>query len=152
MLNFLKLDRTIFAGLSGKTDPEKFEKLWTPFINASLKTPPSAEKKKKSLLDIPAVQGVVAIREEMLALGIKPLEASAYGSRLSLAAGLHENKEAMKRFGEYITVTDGKPDIKPAMLKAIAICELRTAPVGHYFDFDILDATLNQFLAAEKTE
>lgn len=135
----------IFTSLSATVDPDKFAQLWSPYIAASKTVSLPEGKKPSKLLDIPAVKGVVAIREDMLKLEIKPAEAAAYGSRLSLAEGLHSNEEAVAKYPQHLYTEGDTKQISEAMLKAIAVCKISKCAYGPFIDLEHLDDALHQF-------
>jgi hypothetical protein len=122
-------------GLSNPVNPEYFVTLWPTFLAASSKVEFPEGKKPSKMFDLPGVQGVVACREQMLSLGISPLEAAPYGSRLSLAKGILDEPELAEKLAAFIVSDEnGNKNLKPELLAACATAPLKMTLNGPAFD------------------
>lgn len=128
-------------GLSNPVDPDKFLTLWPTFLAVSSKVDFPEGKKPSKMFEFPGVQGVVACREQMLALEISPGQAAAYGTRLSLTKGILDESELAEKLSAYIVAADGGArDLSPALVKACAVTKLKSSMNGPRLDVaDLLE-------------
>lgn len=122
-------------GLSNPVNPEKFLALWPTFLSASSKVAFPEGRKPKKMFEIPSVQGVVACRDQMNALGISPTEAAAYGTRLSLTKGILDEKELAEALQPFVVERSAEArDLKPELVMACAVSPLKSTLNGPAFD------------------